>query len=55
MLDRYRELLAMSIILLSQKMKKDYTSEFFAEILKEEIGFDDDEIEDIIEVMDELS
>lgn len=55
MLDRYRELLAMSILLLSQKIKKDYTSDSFIELLKEEIGFDDIEIEDIIEIIDELS
>ena len=55
MLERYKELLAMSILSLSQKMKKDYESDAFLDILKEDIGFSEEEIEDIIEVMDELS
>ena len=55
MLERYKELLANSLLLLSQKVKKDYDSDAFAEILKEDIGFDEEEIEDIIETMDELS
>ena len=55
MLERYKELLANSLLLLSQKVKKDYDSNAFAEILKEDIGFDEEEIEDIIETMDELS
>lgn len=55
MLERYKELLANSLLLLSQKVKKDYDSNAFVEILKEDIGFDEEEIEDIIETMDELS
>ena len=55
MLERYKELLANSLLLLSQKVKKDYDSDAFVEILKEDIGFDEEEIEDIIETMDELS
>ncbi len=53
--DRYKELLASSLILLSEKMKKDYESEKFKNVLNEELGMDDDEIEDIIEVMNELA
>lgn len=53
--DRYKELLASALILLSEKMKKDYESEKFKDIICEELGMDDDEIEDMIEVMNELA
>lgn len=53
--DRYKELLASTLILLSEKMKKDYESEKFKDIIREELGMDDDEIEDMIEVMNELA
>ena len=53
--DRYKELLASSLLLLSEKLKKDYESDKFKEILHEELGMDEDEIEDIIEVMNELA
>lgn len=52
--DRYRELLASALILLSEKLKKDYESEKFKDILYEELGMDDDEIEDIIEIINEI-
>ena len=55
MLERYKELLANSLIILSQKVKKDYDSDAFADILREDIGFDDEEIEDIIETKEEIS
>ena len=55
MLERYKELLAMSLITLSQKMKKDYTSDAFQETLIEDMGFSEEEVEDIIELMDYLS
>lgn len=54
MTERYIELLASSLIILAQKMKKDYTSDNFANILIEDIGFHENEVEDIIEIMDEM-
>jgi hypothetical protein len=53
--ERYRELLALTLIYLSQKVKKDYESEAFANILTEDIGFGEDEVEDIVDVMNELA
>lgn len=54
MQEKYLELLANTVLLLSKKMKKDYASEEFIDILKEDIGFDDEDIEEIIEVIDSI-
>lgn len=53
--ERYKELLASSLILLSEKMKRDFQSEKFREIIYEETGMDEDEFDDLLETMIELS
>ena len=50
--ERLKEMLASTIYLLSQKMKKDYMNEDFLEYLKEEIGIEDEEIDEMIEIID---
>ena len=49
-----KELLAQTIHLLSLEMRLDYNSEEFLEVMQEEIGLNEEEIEEILDMVDGL-